>query len=123
MSAAARDTLSTARAVGSDHESKGGAGASTPSNTVATPNLTMRRLDEMFVTDITEKAKLLGQFKRAMEIWQPELPDIPRTAFHHRIGMNTTDWNGWPTAENPYVNGAGWHLTWGMILPKLEPVQ
>ena len=78
-------------------------------------------VDEMAVTSMADKAKLIDIFKKAMEIWLPELPDIPLTQFHHRIGMNTTYWKGWPTAEDPYVNGAGWHLTWGMILPRLVP--
>ena len=58
-----------------------------------------------------------------MNIWLPELPDIILTKFHHRIGHNTTYWTGWPDDKNNYVNGAGWHLTWGMIPPRLEPVQ
>src|SRR5207237_10390697 len=80
-------------------------------------------VDEMAVTSSTDKAKLIDIFKRAMEIWLPNLPDIPLTKFHHRIGMNTTYWKGWPTDENPYVNGASWHLTWNLINAKIEPVQ
>ncbi|HLZ28818.1 MAG TPA: ABC transporter substrate-binding protein, partial [Chloroflexota bacterium] len=34
-------------------------------------------VDEMAVTLSTDQAKLLDQFKRAMAIWLPELPDIP----------------------------------------------
>ncbi len=37
--------------------------------------------------------------------------------------MNTTYWTNWPTAENPYVNGAFWHLTYAMVLWNLQPTQ
>jgi len=80
-------------------------------------------VDELYGTDMNDKAKLVELWKKAMEIWLPELPDIQLTESHHRIPMNTTYWKGWPTAEDPYVNGAFWHLTFGMILPRLEPVQ
>src|SRR6266545_1787135 len=80
-------------------------------------------VDEMAVTSPTDKAKLIDIYKRAMEIWLPNIPDIILTKFHHRIGMNTTYWQGWPTEDNPYVNGASWHLTWNLINTKIEPVQ
>jgi len=80
-------------------------------------------VDEMAVTSPTDKAKLIDIYKRAMEIWLPNIPDIILTKFHHRIGMNTTYWKGWPTEDDPYINGASWHLTWNLINTKIEPVQ
>jgi peptide/nickel transport system substrate-binding protein len=80
-------------------------------------------VDEVFVTDMSDKAKLIDLFRKAMEIWLPELPDIPLTYNYHRIPMNTTYWKNWPTAENPYVNGAFWHLTYAMVLWNLQPTQ
>jgi len=80
-------------------------------------------VDEVFVTDMKDTAKLMALFRQAMEIWIPELPDIPLTHFYHRIPMNTTYWKNWPTAENPYVNGAFWHLTYAMVLWNLQPTQ
>ena len=62
-------------------------------------------------------------FRKAMEIWIPELPDIPLTYNYHRIPMNTTYWKNWPTAENLYVNGAFWHLTYAIVLWNLQPTQ
>ena len=35
--------------------------------------------------------------------------------------MNTTYWKNWPTAENAYVNGASWHLTYPIVLWNLKP--
>jgi peptide/nickel transport system substrate-binding protein len=80
-------------------------------------------VDEVFVTDMKDTARLMELFRQAMEIWIPELPDIPLTHFYHRIPMNTTYWKNWPTAENPYVNGAFWHLTYAMVLWNLQPTQ
>jgi peptide/nickel transport system substrate-binding protein len=62
-------------------------------------------------------------FRDAMEIWLRELPSLPVLQWMHRIPMNTTYWTGWPTEEDPYLNGAFWHLTFSRILDRLEPVQ
>jgi peptide/nickel transport system substrate-binding protein len=78
-------------------------------------------VDRMAVTSPDDKAKTTALYREAMEIWLPELPDIQLTEFYHRIPMNTTYWKGWPSKENPYVNEAFWHLTYGYLLTKLEP--
>jgi hypothetical protein len=57
-----------------------------------------------------------------MEIWLPDLPDIQLVQNFHRIAMDTTYWKNWPTAENAYVNGAHWHLTFPMVLWNLQSV-
>ena len=82
-----------------------------------------RIVDEVFVTDMNDKARLLALFRKAMEIWLPALPDLPLTYNYHRIPMNTTYWRNWPTADNPYVNAAFWHLTYAIVLWSLEPAQ
>ena len=78
-------------------------------------------VDEIYVTDPNDVAKLQGLFRRAMEIWLPDLPDIQLVQNHHRIPMNTTYWTNWPTAENAYINGASWHLTFPMVMWNLKP--
>ena len=80
-------------------------------------------VDEMAITPTSEKAKITELYRKAMEIWLPEMPDIILTEFYHRIPMNETYWKGWPTAENNYVNGAFWHLTHQLVLNNLDPVQ
>ena len=75
----------------------------------------------MYLTSMTDKAKLTDLFHRAMEIWLPELPDIQLTQFYHNIGLNTEHWTGWPSDDNPYVNEASWHLTWQLVLNKIQP--
>jgi peptide/nickel transport system substrate-binding protein len=48
---------------------------------------------------------------------------LPICQFFHRIPMNTTYWTNWPTEDNPYINGAPWHLTFPLLLWGLEPTQ
>ncbi len=62
-------------------------------------------------------------FLQAMEIWLPNLPDIPLMQFYHRLPLNTTYWTGYPTSENPYVNPAFFHSTGPLVYHKLEPTQ
>jgi len=80
-------------------------------------------VDEVFVTDMKNKAKLTDLWRKAMEIWIPELPDIPLVHNFHRLPMNTTYWTNYPTEQNPYVNGAMQHLTFAMVLWNVQPTQ
>ena len=78
-------------------------------------------VDEVYITDPENVPRLKDLFRAAMEIWLPELPDIQLVQNHHRIPMNTTYWKNWPTAQNPYINGASWHLTFPLVLWNLRP--
>jgi peptide/nickel transport system substrate-binding protein len=65
--------------------------------------------------------RLLDLFPRAMEIWLRELPNAPLIQWFHRIPNNETYWTGWPTILNSYLNGAHWHLTFPLIMQRLQP--
>ncbi|MFN8444831.1 MAG: ABC transporter substrate-binding protein [Caldilineaceae bacterium] len=80
-------------------------------------------VDEVYITPMTDYTKLENLFHDAMAIWLPALPDIPLTQLYHRIGYNETYWTNWPTEDNPYVNGASWHLTFEMVLWNLKAVE
>jgi peptide/nickel transport system substrate-binding protein len=80
-------------------------------------------VDQVYQTPMDDQKKLLDLFRQAMMIWLPELPDIQITEWYHRIPMNTTYWTGWPTKDDPYTNGAFWHMTWQLVLNKLQPTQ
>jgi peptide/nickel transport system substrate-binding protein len=80
-------------------------------------------VDQMYVTPTDDYETLEKLFVDAMSIWLPNLPDIPLTELYHRIPYNETYWSNWPTDENPYVNGASWHLTFLMVLWNLEAVE
>ncbi len=79
--------------------------------------------DEVSATGIDDVAKLEELWTEAMEIWLEELPDVQVVEWYHRIPMNNTYWTNWPTHDNPYTNGAFWHLTFQLILNNLRAVQ
>jgi peptide/nickel transport system substrate-binding protein len=60
-------------------------------------------------------------WQQCLAIWLPEYPDIQISQGLHRLPMNTTYWTGWPTQEDPYVNAAHFHLTWPLVVHRLEP--
>ncbi len=59
----------------------------------------------------------------AIEIYLRDLIDVPLQQWLHRIPMNQTYWTGWPTSDNPYINGSFWSLTVPLILHNLQPAQ
>jgi peptide/nickel transport system substrate-binding protein len=80
-------------------------------------------VDEVYATPMEDYETLEQLWAEAMALWLPELPNIQITEWFHRIPMNTTYWTNYPTEENPYVNGAFWHLTFPLVLWNLEPTQ
>jgi peptide/nickel transport system substrate-binding protein len=68
-------------------------------------------------------AKVMELWHKAMEIWLRELPSVPMTQWYHHVPMNTTYWSGWPTEEDPYVNGCFWHLTFPRVIDRLKAVK
>ncbi len=79
--------------------------------------------DEVSATGINDVARLEELWTEAMDIWLEELPDVQVVEWYHRIPMNQTYWTNWPTHDNPYTNGAFWHLTFQLILNNLRAVQ
>jgi peptide/nickel transport system substrate-binding protein len=77
-------------------------------------------VDEAYAVAPTDTKKLSDIWRRAMEIWLPELPDIQLVQNYQRIPWNTTYWKNWPTKQNPYINGAHFHLTFAMVLWNLQ---
>jgi peptide/nickel transport system substrate-binding protein len=76
--------------------------------------------DEMSVTG-EDDPKIAELFKEGMSIWIQDLPDIPLVQWFHRIPTNTTYWEGFPSAENPYINSAYWHRTAPLWVNELKP--
>ncbi len=72
------------------------------------------------MTAPTDTAKLIDIWKKAMEIWLPELPDIQLTHGFHRLPWTTEYWTGMPDQKNPYTNSAQWHLTFPLVLHRRE---
>ncbi|MBV9376691.1 MAG: ABC transporter substrate-binding protein [Alphaproteobacteria bacterium] len=78
-------------------------------------------VDEAYGIAPDDTKRLSDIWRRAMEIWLPELPDIQLVQNYHRIPWNTNYWKHWPTEQDSYVNGAHWHLTFAMVLWNLQP--
>ncbi len=68
---------------------------------------------------------VLEPYRKAMEIWLPELPDIPLTSTIITLPMNTTYWEeeSWPHNDNQYIHEGFWHRTGLHIFLNLEPVE
>ncbi|MBV9685767.1 MAG: hypothetical protein JO096_00965, partial [Alphaproteobacteria bacterium] len=78
-------------------------------------------VDEAYGVAPDDTKRLSDIWRRAMEIWLPELPDIQLVQNYHRIPWNTNNWKHWPTEQDSYVNGAHWHLTFAMVLWNVQP--
>jgi peptide/nickel transport system substrate-binding protein len=78
-------------------------------------------VDEVYATDPQNVGRMKDLFRAAMEIWLPDLPDIQLVQNHHRIPQSSANWTNWPTAENAYINGASWHLTFPIVMWNLRP--
>lgn len=73
-------------------------------------------VDEMAVTPPTEVEKVKDQFRRAMEIWLDELPVIPGVQAPALVPFNSTYWEGWPSADNPWIMPVSWWATFNLVL-------
>ena len=67
-----------------------------------------------------DKERLTEIWRRAMEIWLPELPDIQLVQNYQRIPWNTRYWKNWPTKQNPYTNDAHFQLSFAKVLWNLH---
>ncbi len=71
----------------------------------------------------TDTEKLIEIWKKAMEIWLPELPDIQLTHGFHRLPWTTEILDRHARSEDPYTNSAQWHLTFPLVLHRVKPSQ
>jgi peptide/nickel transport system substrate-binding protein len=78
-------------------------------------------VDQIYLTPTEDQTKLIGLFREAIQIFLDELPEVQLVEFLHYIAMNGNYWQGWPTKDNAYINGCSWHLTFPLVLMKLEP--
>ena len=68
-----------------------------------------------------DNPEYMDLYLAALEIYLENCIDAPIQQWMHRIPYNQTYWTGWPTVDNPYVNGAFWALTFMITLQNLEP--
>jgi len=79
-------------------------------------------VDELYRTSPTESDKVMDIWTQAMALWLPDYPDVQISQGIHRLPMNETYWTGWPTAEDPYINPAHFHLTFALVMHRLTAV-
>ena len=86
--------------------------------------------DEVAKTSPENTAKMHELWREAVKIWLEELPDVPILEFYHRIVFSEKRWTNWPQGDaskgaldvTGYVNEASWHLTWTLVVHKLQKV-
>jgi peptide/nickel transport system substrate-binding protein len=65
--------------------------------------------------------QIVGLVVDAYQYIYNETPFIPLVQAAKLVPFDTTYWTNWPTAENPYINGAFWHRTILLIILGLQP--
>jgi peptide/nickel transport system substrate-binding protein len=73
-------------------------------------------VNEMGETPPTDMEKTTDQFHRAMEIWLKDLPVIPMVQAPALVPFNTTYWEGWPSADNPWNMPVSWWATFTLVV-------
>ena len=79
-------------------------------------------VDEMLMAlgENADEATLVDIFTRGMEIWYADLPVTPLTQAPALVPFNTTYWEGWPSAENPWMMPVNWWATMNLLLTGYE---
>ncbi len=57
---------------------------------------------------LLNKTGSIALFKQAMTIYYADLPSIPMVQAPAFVPVNTFQWTGWPTAENPWIMPVPW---------------
>lgn len=70
-----------------------------------------------------DDARVMPLWQQAMQIWLPNLPDIPLIQTVIALPMNTTYWTNWPQGDHPYIHEGFWHRTGLHIFLNLKPTQ
>jgi peptide/nickel transport system substrate-binding protein len=62
----------------------------------------------MTTSPLLNKTGCLALFRQAMAIYYAELPTIPIVQAPAFVPVNTNQWTGWPTADNPWIMPVPW---------------
>jgi peptide/nickel transport system substrate-binding protein len=73
-------------------------------------------VDEMASTPPTDEEKIKDQFHRAAEILFDELPVVMMVQAPALVPFNTTYWEGWPSADNPWNMPVSWWATFNLVI-------
>lgn len=73
-------------------------------------------VDEMGTTSPDDAETMISLFHDAMTIWLDELPVVPVVQAPALVPFNTTYWEGWPSAENPWNMPVSWWATFELVI-------
>lgn len=73
-------------------------------------------VDQMFQVSPDDTETLVGLYQDAMGIWLPDLPVVPVVQAPALVPFNSTYWQGWPTAENPWNMPVSWWATFNLVI-------
>lgn len=79
-------------------------------------------VDEMAVTDPSDP-KLMDLYRRAMQIWLPELPAVPLVQASLLSSLNSTYWKNWPNENNNYIHPGFWWAEALMLIVNIKPAK
>jgi peptide/nickel transport system substrate-binding protein len=73
-------------------------------------------VDQMLATPPDDHEALIPLFQQAMAIWLPDLPVIPLVQAPALVPFNSTYWQGWPTAADPWNMPVSWWANFNLVL-------
>ena len=75
-------------------------------------------VDAMLVAlgENADESTLIDIFRQGMEVWYNDLPVAPLTQAPALVPFNYTYWEGWPSAENPWMMPVNWWATMNFLL-------
>jgi peptide/nickel transport system substrate-binding protein len=73
-------------------------------------------VDQMLATPPDDHDTLIPLFEQAMAEWLPDLPVIPLVQAPALVPFNSTYWQGWPTAADPWNMPVSWWANFNLVL-------
>ena len=73
-------------------------------------------IDQMLALPPDAEDQLIPLFQEAMAIWLPDLPVIPLVQAPALVPFNSTYWQGWPTADDPWNMPVSWWATFNLVV-------
>jgi peptide/nickel transport system substrate-binding protein len=73
-------------------------------------------VDQMFRVPPSDTATLISLFHDGVAVWLQDLPVIPVVQAPALVPFNTTYWQGWPNADNPWNMPVSWWATFNLVI-------
>ena len=73
-------------------------------------------VDQMLALPPGSDAQMISLYHDAMAIWFPDLPAIPVVQAPALVPFNSTYWQGWPSADNPWNMPVSWWATFTTVV-------